>query len=180
VKGDLFFQWEVGNLNSKRMKKLVAGILIIASSCVMQSNEKKNSSSESGLSDTRTSSAIGDSIIHITLKSGIEFNWTNKEKQIVEDTFYNYIKNNFKKLKGQITSQIVDTTKTSAIACNAENLLIGDIVFILLNKIVFMPNVIDMQLDVFEKDCKFPVGYFNAINRDRVKIKERINEFLNR
>jgi|GEM_PF-2860682 hypothetical protein len=120
-------------------------------------------------------------IINIKLHQGISFDWDNRTSQIVEDKQYFKIRTNFNKNKQQLADQIMDVSPTSATACKlTRNLYIGDLSFLLINKIKKLPNVIiiGVQLDAFEYGCPYPLGYFEAINNNRTSITKRVKDYL--
>jgi len=120
-----------------------------------------------------------DTIIHIKLEDGISFNWNNKTSQIVEDSLFRSIVSRFENIKLKLSDQITNLSITPARTCGLErNLYVGDLVFMIITRIQDIPNPVQMQLDVFEMNCRYPAGFFEAIGYDRTGIRERVKQSL--
>lgn len=123
-----------------------------------------------------------DSIVLIRFgKSGILFNWNNSTGRIVEDALFHALVLRFKTDKTYLIDQITNLSVTAAIACGREDkLLIGDLAFLIIDKINNLPffEITNAQCDVFKKGCPYPIGYFDVIKKDRLRIKERVKQYL--
>jgi hypothetical protein len=114
-------------------------------------------------------------------KSGVIFNWDNSKSEIVNDVLYKKLVVRFKNDKSYLIEQISNITKTSAIACGKkEALVIGDLAFLLLDKIKGLPffAVTGFQCDSFKPGCAYPVGYFEIIKAHRLEIAEKVKNYL--
>jgi hypothetical protein len=102
-------------------------------------------------------------------KSGVIFNWDNSKSEIVNDVLYKKLVVRFK------------NDKSYAIACGKkEALVIGDLAFLLLDKIKGLPffAVTGFQCDSFKPGCAYPVGYFEIIKAHRLEIAEKVKNYL--
>jgi hypothetical protein len=113
-------------------------------------------------------------------KSDILFNWDNSKSQIVEDALFRKIVYRFKSNEAYLADQITNLTQTPAIACGKDKLVIGDLAFLMINKIKHLPffKITNVQCDSFETGCPYPNGYFDVIRKDRIRIKERVKHYL--
>jgi hypothetical protein len=160
-------------------------LLIIIYSCTTPLRNKPEGNSnliKNELNATKSDSVVlkkWESIVLIKLKNGISFNWNNEKGEFEEDNLFKYVLKKFEIIKLDLANEIIDTQETPARICQFhKNLVKGDLVFLLINRIKKIPNPIQMQLDVFENNCKYPSGYFEAINDDRIGIMNRTKQLL--
>ena len=113
--------------------------------------------------------------------SHISFNGSNSKNQIIDDMLYRDLLKSFKNERGFIINQITDVTPTLATTCGKKNnLVIGDLAFLLIDKIENLPffEISHVQCDVYNTACPYPSGYFNAIENHRVDIQHNVKTYL--
>ncbi len=125
-----------------------------------------------------------DSIILIKLFDNVSFYWDNSTSRIVEDKHFKQVFDEFSINQKRIAALITDTTKTSAKICGSDkvkdNLLLGDLAFLLIDKIKKLPYayVFNMQFDVLAADCEYPVGLYYYINNNRYQVMKKVSAYL--
>jgi hypothetical protein len=118
-----------------------------------------------------------DNIVEIQIIDDIAIRWDNNTHLIIEDNLWSTIDSVYSNDKSLIINEILNVKLTPAKSCSIErNLYVGDIVFIIINKIENLPliNIINTQCDFFESGCPYPIGMFDAINIDRNEVKNNI------
>ena len=122
-----------------------------------------------------------DSIVLVQLSNGIVFNWNNKSFCIVEDNLFSSVVTIFSQKQQSIVACILDTTKTPAKVCSLDrNLLVGDLTFLLIDKVKSLPyfKALGVQWDTFDTDCNYPFGLFDYINNYRDEVSNKVGSYL--
>lgn len=122
-----------------------------------------------------------EQFITIQLSETIWIHWDNRSHRIASDSLLGFIAMNFSEMQQTITKQILDTTGTPAIACNANrNLVVGDIAFLLVDEVKRIPyfQVLGVQFDAFNFECSYPHGLFTYISEDREMVKRKVEFYL--
>lgn len=120
-------------------------------------------------------------IILVKIDNNLLLNWDNKTGNIVKDKLFNNISLNFKEHSSTIFVNLTNIKTTSAVSCGKNtNLVVGDICYLLIDEIKNLPTyeILNAQYDTFNDGCKYPVGLFDAIQKNREKIKSRVIKFL--
>jgi len=111
---------------------------------------------------------ISKNIIRVQLADDIMFHWDNNTCRIKEDKYFQNIVDHFQERKEYLAALFLDTTPSPAVVCGYDsNLIIGDLVFLLLDKIVDIPYfyVFHFQFGCFFNNCFYPLGLFNALKK---------------
>ncbi|GAA0876020.1 hypothetical protein GCM10009118_24300 [Wandonia haliotis] len=122
-----------------------------------------------------------DSIVLVQLVEDISINWNNQSYSIMEDELFSSVVAVFSKKQKRIIALISDTTISEAKACSIDrNLLVGDLAFLLINKIKKLPyfEVLGVQWDFLEDNCKYPFGLFDYINNYRNEVEKKVEFYL--
>ncbi len=120
-------------------------------------------------------------IAAVSFDNGLVVHWDNVRHNFAEDSMYRYAVVHFKESRDYLVDHISDTTATWAVDCrNANRLMKGDIAFALISSIEPLPyfEVLQTQLDVYDKDCPYPVSLFDIINKKREVSEERVRRYL--
>ena len=126
---------------------------------------------------------ISKNIIRVQLADDIIFHWDNKTYRIKEDKHLQNIVNHFQEKEEYLVALFLDTTPTLAVVCGYDsNLVIGDLIFLLLDKIVHIPllPVFQVQWDVFIYGCHYPNGLFTSFHykRNRTRYYKALEYYL--
>jgi len=122
----------------------------------------------------------GDKIL-ICIDS-IKVNWSKEKSEIIKDSLYNETISSKKKKDFIFLARLITDISTSDISYCKTNkrLKKGDLAFILIDKVYGLPyyQITGMQCDYFENGCPYPVGLFEAINKDRNKTRDNVLKYL--
>ncbi|MDJ1501235.1 hypothetical protein [Xanthocytophaga agilis] len=158
---------------------LYTSVLALLLSC---SSSSSDVSVDSVYVHTRNQLKIVNGVILIELPNGVSFNWDNDCSRIVEDSLYRSLVTTFSTKQHSTIRLILDSTITSARVCAFDkNLLVGDLAFLLIDKIKGIPYalVLNVQFDVFQADCYYPVGLFSYINKYRSEVYKKVELYFN-
>lgn len=120
-------------------------------------------------------------IVLIKFNNGSSIHWNNLTSEIVADKLFVRLKHNYKNYRRYFIDQISNTNTTQATACGKKSeLVVGDIAFLIIDKIDHLPafKIMQTQFDVIDSNCHYPVGYFNTIDKNRNLIQKRTMHYL--
>lgn len=145
---------------------------IIAVSCTFENSHDNNKSGS-----IKTTNHIGvDSIVSLNYNR-IELFWDLQKQSFIDDESFRLFMNNKvdKHTLLAVVNNITDTTDLKKKICSKkENLVKGDLAFILLYKMGYISPAYDfkMQFDVFDNDnCEFPCELLNYVENNRYRVK---------
>jgi hypothetical protein len=125
-------------------------------------------------SDFVINEVASDSIYLIKFGNGIQVNWNRNTHRIMRDSLLKSQLPYFKKNTEEIINQITNRTELPLFVCGTKNkLVIGDIAYIILQRLYDLYFVTG---DVFAYQCPYPAGFFEAIDRDREGLQEKIRK----
>jgi hypothetical protein len=119
--------------------------------------------------------------VQIHLSKNLYFNWNNSSGEIVKDSLYYELSKKFNENAFVFIDLVTNTSETKAISCqNGRHLLIGDLSFVIIDRFSQLPlvEILNTQTDVYNKDCRIPDGYLEAISRNRKEIKKRLQLYF--
>ncbi|MDJ1501210.1 hypothetical protein [Xanthocytophaga agilis] len=161
------------------MKKILyTSMFALFMSC---SSSRSDISTDSVNVDTGYQVEIVNGIILIELPNGVSFNWDNECSRIVDDSLYRSLITTFSTKQHSTIKLILDTTITPARVCPFDkNLLVGDLAFLLIDKIKGIPylKALDVRFDSFQADCYYPVSLFAYINNSRHEVYKKVELYL--
>jgi len=124
---------------------------------------------------------LPDSLVLVELSEGTSINWSVRSSKIVHDRYFSLAEKMFPLNKKILIDLIADSTETSVTACGIDRMLTrGELAFLLIDEIKNLPNrsIIDMQFDVLEWNCPYPLYYLDFINHNRVDIRKKVKLYL--
>ena len=124
---------------------------------------------------------IKDSILLVKFFNNNVFYWDNKSSSIVHDTLYQNIVETFAENKMTYAALISDTTVLPARICSYDkNLVLGDLVFILINEIENVPfsEVFETEWDVHTFGCKYPLAMIESFHIRREMMRRQVESYL--
>jgi len=158
-------------------------IIICFFGCSSSNTQKLELNNKNTLNDsiisienTNTATLISDSLVYIDLGENVIFQWNNNSSEILYDSLYQKIVDDFFYKQKYIITLILDTSITPAIICSYnKNLRVGDLVFLLLDNICDIPFfvIFKRQLD-FSYDCRYPLGLIETITFNRKLVYENL------
>ena len=157
-------------------------VLIVLSTACDQSSVREGRSDKSmgkNAAKTVKETLVKDTLIHITSK--ISIHWNANEKRIIKDSLSMHLRRHFDEYKFELVNAISETSSTHISACYKQNQIRkGDIAFMILEDIRNIPlsEVFQVQFDVYEANCRYPVGLFYHIEENRELVRKQTYEFL--
>lgn len=118
-----------------------------------------------------------DSVVLIELPNKDLIKWNNYSHKIILDSLFGMVIDKFSENQKSYLNLILDTSATRAKVCSIErNLFVGDLAFLIIHEIKHLPlaDILQKQCDAFMSGCPYSVGFFNALDQNRLAIKGRI------
>ena len=125
---------------------------------------------------------ISKNMIRVQLADDIIFHWNNNTSKIKKDKYFQNIVDHFQEKKEYLVALFLDTTSTPAVVCGFDsNLVIGDLVFLLIEEIVDIPwaSVFYFQLDCFYGRPFASILIQNFHNKEfRIECQKKLKYYL--
>lgn len=144
-------------------------------------NERKANSEGKLVNLKSVKSNVLSDMILVQLSNGTSLHWSNQSSKIIEDSLFREVSVSFPKKRMSLIALISDTTETQAKACGVDkNLLVGDISFLLIDKIKMVPyfKVLGVQWDTYDMDCPYPFGLLDYINSHRDEVRKKVKSYI--
>lgn len=122
-----------------------------------------------------------DNKVRVELTKEIVFTWNNSTYEIEKDSLFEAITKVYQRDKYTIANMVSKSEKTRAIVCGYdENLTKGQLSYLLINSFELIPvfRVFDMQFDVYDYECQYPLGLLDYLHTHRFKAQNKLLGFL--
>lgn len=122
----------------------------------------------------------GDTVLFVFAPM-VQMRWDNTAQDFIVDSSFVVLRKEFGRLKSYLLREITNSTETAAKVCGkAGNLAVGDVAFLGVSALHPFPffEALAIQLDVYEMGCKYPVGMFKALDRDRELMRRKLSAYF--
>ena len=165
--------------------------LILLVSCEPASNKTDNSGNlnetDLGLENTSNLSVQEERNKEWNIETpeiiicGVAIEWDNSKSDFTENSGFSELKVKFQANKSELITEILNEEITKAWSCNdSRQLTKGELSFAFIKKITSLPlgEIFNMQWDVFEINCPYPIGLFSYVSKNRSTVVDKLTDYF--